>query len=250
MAERRLYMTRRGNVWEVPVGVAGDYLIGEQLISVSNSLVRQGADAGEHFAGFVHRSSLGLDIGTPVQIVRPARVWLPLAGAAHAHVFSDVYSAIDADTISLDASAAGATAMGRAVQVDANRSHVLVDFQAGISVSTGGGTPPPTIMTPRYFGWSADRVIEATDLAGYTSANANTGRLPTQVGNAYLVFAVPAAVGWPSALYLAGGGQDLLPTFDQQAGTIDDGGTDYIVGVSERRQLGVVYGGRQMELRY
>ena len=103
----------------------------------------------------------------------------------------------------------------------------------------------------RYFGWKASRVIDTADLASFATSTSDRGQLPTETGTAYVVFAVPADIGYPSRLYLAGSAQDLLPTFDRQAGTIDDlNGVAHIVGVSQRQLLGAAYGGNPIELGY
>ena len=103
----------------------------------------------------------------------------------------------------------------------------------------------------RYFGWSADRVIETADFAGANQAMSNDGTLPAHNTNDYIWFAVPESEGAPSALHLAGGQIDQLGNFDQLADTVNDEmGTAHIVFVSQREQLHVAYSGAAISLIY
>ena len=236
-------------VTSIPVGEDGDYFTGAQLIAVGGNIVRQGGDEGSAFVGFVRRTRRAALAGDFISVVNPNRVWLPLAAAAHSHLYSVAYSAIDDATITLNAAATGATAMGLVTTVDTLRENVLVDLRAAIPGTSGGMTPVSTHV--RYFGWAASRVIDTADLASFATSTSDRGQLPTETGTAYVVFAVPADIGYPSRLYLAGSAQDLLPTFDRQAGTIDDlNGVAHIVGVSQRQLLGAAYGGNPIELGY
>ena len=249
-AERRLFMNFGAPVTEVPVGAPGNYFTGAQLVAVGGNIVRQGGDEGSAFVGFVRRTRRAAYSGDFISVVNPNRVWLPLPAAAHSHLYSVAYSAIDDATITLNNAAAGATAMGLVTTVDTLRENVLVDLRAAIpGTSGGGGTPVSTHV--RYFGWKASRVIDTADLASLATSTSDRGQLPTETGAAYIVFVVPADIGYPSRLNLAGSAQDLLPTFDRQSGTIDDtNGVAHLVGVSQRQQLGVAYGGKSIELVY
>ena len=198
-AERRLFMNFGAPVTEVPVGEDGDYFTGAQLIAVSGNIVRQGGDEGSAFVGFVRRTRRAALAGDFISVVNPNRVWLPLAGAAHSHLYSVAYSAIDDATITLNNAAAGATAMGLVTTVDTLRENVLVDLRAAIPGTSGGGTPVSTHV--RYFGWKSSRVIDTADLASFGTATSDRGRLPAETGAAYVVFVVPADIGYPSRLY-------------------------------------------------
>ena len=217
-AERGLFMNIGAPVTTVPVGEDGDYFTGAQLIAVGGNIVRQGADEGSAFVGFVRRTQRAAVSGASISVVHPSRVWLPLAAAAHSHLYSVVYSAIDDCTITLNAASAGATPMGLVATVDTLKESVLVDLRAAIPGASGGVTPVSTHV--RYFGWKATRVINTADLASFGTATSDRSRLPAQSGSEYVVFVVPADIGYPSQLHLAGSAQDVLPTFDRQTGTI------------------------------
>ena len=139
--------------------------------------------------------------------------------------------------------------MGLVATVDTLKESVLVDLRAAIPGASGGVTPVSTHV--RYFGWKATRVIDTADLASFGTATSDRSRLPAQSGSEYVVFVVPADIGYPSQVHLAGSAQDVLPTFDRQTGTISDtNGVAHIVGVSQRRLLGAAYGGQLIELVY
>ena len=103
----------------------------------------------------------------------------------------------------------------------------------------------------RYFGWSPDRIIQTADLAGANTSQTDSGTFPTETGQAYLWFAVPADVGWPDHLHLAGAQRDHLDSFEQLSATVDDSlGEDHVIGVSFFTQSAAAYAGEAIDLIY
>ena len=224
--ERRLFMNFGAPVTTVPVGEPGDYFAGAQLVAVGGNIVRQGGDAGSAFAGFVRRTRRAALAGDMLSVVSPTRVWLPLAGAAHGSLYAVVYSAIDDQTITLDATAAGATAMGLIRTVEPLRGEVLVDMRASIPGVAAGGVQPVQPVTPvaytRWFGMSPDRIIETADFAAANDSQSNQGAFPGNAADAYPWFAVPADRGVPTAIYRPPNPANQIHAFTRQPGTVDD----------------------------
>ena len=123
---------------------------------------------------------------------------------------------------------------------------VLTDIIDSVSFPASGMVGTHT----RYFGWSADRTISMSDLAGANTSLTNAGTLPAQSQNAYIWFAVPQSVGYPTQLFLDGGSRDNIPHFEQLPGTVNDsGGEAHYIGISYDLQIAAL-GGRAIEIGY
>ena len=96
-----------------------------------------------------------------------------------------------------------------------------------------GGAPSGTHL--RYFGWSADRTIDASDFtaASTTTSMTDSGSWPATAVNAYPWFGVPSSEGYPTGLYRGGNPINQIVFFPQQAGTVTFDGETYVVGVSQ-----------------
>ena len=81
----------------------------------------------------------------------------------------------------------------------------------------------------RYFGWSSDQLITATDLGNATGVDANEAALPSSSGG-YVFFTGPEADGYPTELYIGANPINQLVLFQQQAGIIQVAGEPHIVG--------------------
>ena len=110
----------------------------------------------------------------------------------------------------------------------------------------------PSGSHTRYFGWSADRVIDTPDFTGANTSTSDEGTFPArtmQEGNAYLWFAEPEDEGEATEVYLADDDTtNQINTFTRQAGTIDDdNGDPHIVTVSDGLQT-YLYGGADIRI--
>ena len=102
-------------------------------------------------------------------------------------------------------------------------------------------TDPLTSDHGRFFGWSDDRLIEEVDFSGAATSDSNVGTLPQRATNGFIWFAVPAAAGYPTSLFINSGPLNQISVFVQQTGTVDDeNGQPHFVGVSFDLQSSVL----------
>ena len=96
---------------------------------------------------------------------------------------------------------------------------------------------PDAATHTRYFGWSADRTIEAADFTAATTSTStsDTGAWPATASAAYPWFAEPESVGYPTGLYRGANPINQIVFFDRQTGTVTVSGAAYVVGVSQNR---------------
>lgn len=97
-------------------------------------------------------------------------------------------------------------------------------------IAAATGTTPATHT--RYFGLSTDRVIDASDFSSARTSSTDTGAWPSNAGNAYLWFAEPESVGYPTGLYRPPNPVNQIGFWSQQSGTVTVNGVAYVVGVS------------------
>ena len=99
-------------------------------------------------------------------------------------------------------------------------------------------TPPPNA---RYFGWSSDKSIDLTDFANAAFSETDEGELPTQPTGAYIWFAVPESLGFPTGVVIEGSQRNQIHFYEQLPGTVNDArGEPHIIGISNQVQSAVL----------
>ena len=103
------------------------------------------------------------------------------------------------------------------------------------------------VSRPAFFGWSDDRVIDASDFP--TAESESNGRFTVPAGGpGYWWFAVRVSDGYPDGFTLGESGPDQLQTaFEQLSGVVTYLGTDYHIGMG-LRELSSALAGREVRL--
>ena len=111
------------------------------------------------------------------------------------------------------------------------------------AASGGGGQPvtPVTPVQPRYIGWAADRVIDASDFATAAESGGDELTIPSG-GPGYVWFARPTSLGYPTSLTIAGTSVNQINSFSEQAGSVTFSLLDYVIGVSEHELSPALFG--------
>ena len=140
--------------------------------------------------------------------------------------------------------------------------HVLVTATLGVTAaaSVPSVSTPETGINPaqpvhpgthtRYVGWSDDLTVDAADIIA--SGQSQTGHItiPSHLNNAYLFFAVPQSVGFPTSLIIGGNSFNQITAYIRQAGTIDVGGDAFLVGLNTNLLNVSLFAGQTMTLGY
>ena len=139
-------------------------------------------------------------------------------------------------------------------------SHVSTPVNSGTPLTPvlPSGATPETGINPaqpvhpgthtRHAGWSDDTTVDAADVIG--SGQSQTGHIiiPSHLNNAYLFFAVPQSVGYPTSLIIGGNSFNQITAFIQQPGTIDVGGDSFLVGLNTNLLNVSLFAGQTMTL--
>ena len=104
----------------------------------------------------------------------------------------------------------------------------------------------------RYFGWSADRVIETSDFASASTSTSDDGQFPTITMNGYPWIGIPVSPGAPSQVFLFDDfTSDEIDTFEVLASNVDDSNGDpHVIMVAHNQQVGSAWSEQDVSLRY